>query len=205
MNCVQCGNLVSGSSCEKCGTPVGGVQVVPQQPVMQQPVVPVAPVAPVAPVQQVQPQPVPVQQPVAPVQQAVVEPQVMAQQPVAPVAPVAPVQQPVAPVVPVQQPVAPVAPTDGNNGVVVIKRKNSFVGIAINIDLTLDGYPYKISNDQTMSFTLTPGVHTITYKVWCRRLKTVQINAVPGGNYFIEFTPDWLWGGFKLSKNSRIQ
>jgi hypothetical protein len=90
-------------------------------------------------------------------------------------------------------------------GTLLVKRPNSFIGIAINIDLTIDGYAYKVANDQQLTFNLTPGVHTITYKVWCRRLKTVQLNVVAGGNYYLEFAVDWLWGGFKLSKNCKLQ
>ena len=102
---------------------------------------------------------------------------------------------------------ATVVPVNQNNtgGTLLVKRPNSFIGIAINIDLTIDGYAYKLGNDQQLAFTLTPGVHTITYKVWCRRLKTVQVNVVAGGNYFLEFAVDWLWGGFKLSKNCKLQ
>ena len=92
-----------------------------------------------------------------------------------------------------------------NNGLLVVNRKNSFVGIDVNIAMTIDGSPFQLCNNQQFSFSLTPGVHTITYKVWCRRTKTVQINVVPGGNYLIDFVADWLWGGFKLSKNSKLQ
>ena len=109
-------------------------------------------------------------------------------------------------VAPVQQPVQPIAPqSDPNNGTLVVNRKNSFVGIAINIAMTLDGQPFQLSNGQQLAYSLVPGVHTVTYKVWCRRKKTVEVNVVAGGQYLIDFTPDWLWGGFKLSKNSKLQ
>ena len=71
--------------------------------------------------------------------------------------------------------------------------------------MTLDGQPFQLSNGQQLIYSLVPGIHTITYKLWCRREKTVQINVVAGGQYLIDFTADWLWGGFKLSKNSKLQ
>lgn len=95
--------------------------------------------------------------------------------------------------------------TQTNNGILVINRKNSFFGIAVNIGITIDGNPYQLSNNQQLSFALTPGVHTITYKSWCRRTKTVEINVVAGGNYLLDFVVDFLWGGFKLSKKSKLQ
>lgn len=92
-----------------------------------------------------------------------------------------------------------------NYGTLVINRKNSFIGCAVNIEMTLDGQPFQLSNGQQLIYSLVPGIHTITYKLWCRREKTVQINVVAGGQYLIDFTADWLWGGFKLSKNSKLQ
>ena len=83
-----------------------------------------------------------------------------------------------------------------------VVRPNSFIGSAVKIDITIDNYPYQLANDKTLTFNLVPGHHVITYKVWCRRLKTVEIDAVAGKSYSIIFKPDLLWGGFKLSKDS---
>ena len=103
---------------------------------------------------------------------------------------------------PVQQVVSQVGT---NNGTLVINRKRSFVGVAVNIAMTLDGQPFQLCNGQQLAYTLTPGMHVITYKVWCRRKKTVEVNVVAGGQYLIDFVPDLLWGGFKLSKESKLQ
>lgn len=207
---------------------MGGQSV--QQPMMNQPMMnqpiqqPV--VQPQQPVQQVVSQPqvaVPVV-PVVPQQQSVAQqvqqPQMVAQQQAA-TNPVVqqpmmnqPVQQPAMQPQGVQQPqMAQAQPMmnqpvqQGNNGtgVLVINRIKSFVGMAIDINLTLDGQPFKMSNGTQVSYNLVPGVHTVTYKVWCRREKTVQVNVVAGGQYLIDFTPDFLWGGFKLSSNSKLQ
>lgn len=91
-----------------------------------------------------------------------------------------------------------------NQSLLTITRINSFAGVAVKIALTVDGYQYDLANNSTLSFNLTPGNHVITYKVWCRRLKTVNINAVPGNNYSIIFKPDLLWGGFKISNDSKL-
>ena len=43
--------------------------------------------------------------------------------------------------------------------------------------MTLDGQPFQLSNGQQLAYSLVPGVHTVTYKVWWRRKKTVEVNA----------------------------
>ncbi len=87
----------------------------------------------------------------------------------------------------------------------VIKRKGSFLGCGININLTINGNSYYLSNGQELFFTLVPGENVITYKVWCRRLKTINLNVEAGKSYIINFVPDLLWGGFKVSSDSILQ
>ena len=101
----------------------------------------------------------------------------------------------------VQQPVV-----NGNEvGTLCINRPNLFVGCLIDIELTVDGYPYKLSNGGQLLFNLTPGPHVITHKVWCRRVQTINVFVQPRFNYLIDFKYDWIWGGFKLSDKSILQ
>lgn len=90
-------------------------------------------------------------------------------------------------------------------GLLTIIRDKSFVGCAINIKITIDNYPYELSNGQVLSFNLVPGRHVITYKCIWRRMKTIEINVMPNKNYSLMFVYDWLWGGFKLASNSVLQ
>lgn len=110
-----------------------------------------------------------------------------------------PAQQPVAAV---QQPVAQVTP--GIGGSVLIRRKSNFFGCAVPLTVTVDGSSYTFNNGNEFTFNLTPGVHVITWKFWSRRLQQTQVTVVPGGTYLVELVYDWLWGGFKLGKDSKI-
>ena len=91
-----------------------------------------------------------------------------------------------------------------NNGMAVLEivRPSSFFGVAANMMVSLDGEnSQQLSNNQTVTYNLTPGQHVISYKVWCRRKKEYTLVAVAGKTYRMVFTPDWLWGGFKINNN----
>lgn len=90
-------------------------------------------------------------------------------------------------------------------GNLVVCRPDFAMGFAVNIDLYVDGTLYKLGNGQQYIFNLEPRMHVIEYKFWCRRKKTINLNVVTGSNYYIEFEYDVLWGGFKLSKKSKLQ
>ena len=92
-----------------------------------------------------------------------------------------------------------------NMGKLIVTRENNFVGCAANLDVYINGALYKLSNGGRYDFDLAPGLYTIDYKVWCRRKKTIQINIVAGNFYLLEFTPDFLWGGFQISNKSKLQ
>lgn len=85
-----------------------------------------------------------------------------------------------------------------------IVRKKSFYGCAVSLSVTINNVDYKLNNGDELNFDLQPGRYVITYKVWCRRRKEVTIDVVAGGNYLMEFVNDYLWGGFKLSKDSKL-
>jgi hypothetical protein len=109
---------------------------------------------------------------------------------------------------PMQQPMQPQIQI-ASNGMAVLKviRKNSFFGVVANMMITLDGAnPQQLSNDQVVTYNLTPGQHIVSYKIWSRRKKEVTIMAQPGQTYSIVFQPDWLWGGFKINNSeSKLQ
>lgn len=90
-------------------------------------------------------------------------------------------------------------------GTLLITRPSKFWGWAVKLNVAIDGTIYPLSAGQTLSFNLVPGVHVITYKIWCRREQRVDLNVVPGGNYSVVFDYDWLWGGFKVGKASKLQ
>lgn len=101
------------------------------------------------------------------------------------------------------------SPVEDNNlqqNNLIIERVKGVMGVAINIDITVDNSNIiKLPNGSKLTYNLEPGVHTITYKVWCRRQKDVSINVEPGKNYYIKFVYDPLWGGFKISKDSILK
>ena len=88
-------------------------------------------------------------------------------------------------------------------GNLVIERKSNVIGCAININISIDnGNIINLASGSKLVFNLKPGQHQISYKVWCRRKKEVSINIVDGKNYYLKFSYDILWGGFKISKDS---
>ncbi len=89
-------------------------------------------------------------------------------------------------------------------GHLLISRKKSFYGCAISLSVTINNVDYKLNNGENLNFDLQPGRYSITYKVWNRRKKEVTIDVAQDGNYFIEFVNDYLWGGFKISKKSKM-
>ncbi len=85
-----------------------------------------------------------------------------------------------------------------------ISRKKSFYGCAISLSVVINNSDYKMNSGDVLKFDLQPGRYIIAYKVWCRRQKEITIDVVAGGTYFVEFVNDYLWGGFKISKNSKL-
>ncbi len=86
-----------------------------------------------------------------------------------------------------------------------IRRKKSIWGCAIKIHIDVDGSEkFDLGNNEAKDVDLTKGEHTIKYKVWNRREKSVVINAQDGKEYKILFKYDPFWGGFKLDKKSVI-
>lgn len=86
-----------------------------------------------------------------------------------------------------------------------IRRKKSIWGCAIKMHIDVDGSEkFDLGNNEFKEVDLTKGEHTIKYKVWNRREKSVVINAQDGKEYKILFKYDALWGGFKLDKKSVI-
>lgn len=92
-----------------------------------------------------------------------------------------------------------------NTGILTITRPNRFVGVAVGIEIYIDNKSYtNIKNNSKIELRLPEGKHTISYKVWCRSLKTIELNIIRGNNYELIFTPDYILGGFKINKNSRL-
>lgn len=91
-----------------------------------------------------------------------------------------------------------------STGKLFINRVNNFYGCAAKLTIYINGCAYSLANGSRIELDLVPGVYTITWRFWCRRDKTVQINVVPGNWYQLEFKPDYLWGGFKLSDRCKF-
>ena len=86
-----------------------------------------------------------------------------------------------------------------------IRRKKSFGGCAVKMHIDIDDIEkFDLGNNETKEVDLTKGEHTIKYKVWNRREKSVVINAQDGKEYKILFIYDPLWGGFKMAKETII-
>ena len=96
-------------------------------------------------------------------------------------------------------------PVQTNTGQLILMRKGAVMGFAIDIHITINGVSYKLSAGNSITLDLAPGSYQISYKVWCRREKTITINIVAGNNYLVDFVYDPLWGGFKIGKESKLQ
>lgn len=91
-----------------------------------------------------------------------------------------------------------------STGKLIITREKNFYGCAARLTILINGYSYSLSNGGRLEFDLAPGVYNITWKFWCRRDKSVQINIMPGNWYSLEFKPDYFWGGFKLTDRCKF-
>jgi len=89
-------------------------------------------------------------------------------------------------------------------GHLLVSRKKSFYGFAISLNVQINNVDYNLSSGDTIDLNLLPGKYLITYKVWCRRQKELTIDVLANQEYFLEFVNDYLWGGFKVSKNSKL-
>lgn len=96
-------------------------------------------------------------------------------------------------------------PVQVNTGRLILMRKGKVMGFAIDIHITINGLSYKLEAGNNISLDLAPGICQISYKVWCRREKTITINIVAGNYYLVDFVYDPLWGGFKIGKDSKLQ
>lgn len=99
--------------------------------------------------------------------------------------------------------------SNGNNmapttGKLIISRVNNFYGFAANLTIYINGCCYALSNNGRLEFDLAPGVYNITWRFWCRRDKSMQLNVMPGNWYQLEFKPDYFWGGFKLTDRCKF-
>ena len=94
--------------------------------------------------------------------------------------------------------------SNSNTGKLIVSREKNFYGCAAKLKVLINGYCYTLENGQVLDFNLIPGVYTITWKFWCRRNKSIQINVLAGGYYCVNFKPDYLWGGFKLSDKCKF-
>lgn len=101
-----------------------------------------------------------------------------------------------------QVPVQQVAPVGNEIAVLKIKRVNSFLGCAVPLTVIVDSVEYSFNNGDELVVNISPGVHMVYWKFWLRSRKQAQVNAVAGGQYYVEMVADLLLGGFKLGKNS---
>lgn len=90
-------------------------------------------------------------------------------------------------------------------GHLVLNRKKGFYGVAIGIIVTVNNVEYRLDNGDKFTIELAPGIYNVTYKVWCRRKKEVTVEVASGEEYLIDFVNDYLWGGFKIGKNSKLK
>lgn len=96
-------------------------------------------------------------------------------------------------------------PSTGGTGHLIIERKDSFWGCAVPVTIGIGGYSYQLQNGGKIEMDLNPGTYQVTYKVWSRSLKTVDVVITPSCMCRVYLVPDLLLGGFKLSKESKLQ
>lgn len=101
-----------------------------------------------------------------------------------------------------QDPVQQAAPISNGIAVLKIKRVSSFSGCAVPLTVIVDSIEYSFNNGDELVVNISPGVHMVYWKFWSRSQKQAQVNAVAGGQYYVEIVADLLLGGFKLGKNS---
>ena len=114
-------------------------------------------------------------------------------------------------VVPSQVPVTPTPAPAINNviepgayGSLLIRRKECFQGWALPLHVIIDGCQYDFNNGQELKLQLTPGVHHVLWKFWCRSDQETYVTVQAGGYYFVELVYDWVWGGFKMNPESKV-
>lgn len=100
------------------------------------------------------------------------------------------------------QQVAQAVPVGNGIASLKIKRVSSFQGCAVPLTVIIDSIEYTFNNGDELVINISPGIHMVYWKFWSRSNKEVQINAVAGGQYYVELVADLLLGGFKLGKNS---
>ena len=101
-----------------------------------------------------------------------------------------------------QAPVEHVAPIGNGIASLKIKRVSSFSGCAVPLTVIVDSIEYSFNHGDALVVNISPGVHMVYWKFWSRSQKQAQVNAVAGGQYYVEIVADLLLGGFKLGKNS---
>lgn len=90
----------------------------------------------------------------------------------------------------------------GNNEFNIKISRPSAMGFAVKLHVTVDDIEFDLASNDEKVFNLTEGVHTVKYKVWCRREHQVDVSIEKGKLCHVIFKYDALWGGFKISKKS---
>lgn len=98
-----------------------------------------------------------------------------------------------------------VATSVEGTGHLIIERKDSFWGCAVAATIGIGGNSYQLPNGGKIEMDLVPGTYQVTYKVWSRSLKTVEVIITSSCMCRVYLVPDLLLGGFKLSKESKLQ
>lgn len=83
-----------------------------------------------------------------------------------------------------------------------ISRPGKFVGCAVKLHITIDDIEFDLAANDEKTLTLSEGVHTVKYNIWCRREHSVDVTVAAGKVCHVIFTYDALWGGFKVNKKS---
>jgi len=89
-------------------------------------------------------------------------------------------------------------------GKLILSREKNLYGFAVNLTVLINGCYYFLGNGYRLELDLLPGTYNITWKFWCRRDKSIQLNVMAGGIYCVDFRPDYFWGGFKLSNRCKF-
>lgn len=85
-----------------------------------------------------------------------------------------------------------------------ISRPGKIMGCAVKLHVTVDDIEFDLSANDEKVLTLSKGVHTVKYNIWCRREHSVDVTIEDGKVCHVIFSYDALWGGFKVSKKSTL-
>lgn len=86
----------------------------------------------------------------------------------------------------------------------IVSRPGTVMGFAVSLHVEVADKSFDLNAGNSVNLKLEPGTYKLTYKIWCRRLQSVDVVIEEGKISSVIFEYDALWGGFKVSKSSNL-